>query len=86
MHNNNVSDMIHGLESSGRHVNHDKLKLPLVDQQQFVYCTTIIAIIIGSRTATYRKPFGGPADPVKNLDPIPTGFWPKGGAARAAAH
>ena len=34
----------------------------------------------------YRKPFGGPADPVKNLDPILTGFWPKGGAARAAAH
>ena len=42
--------MIHGLESFGCHVNHDKLKLPLVDQQQFVYCTTIIAIIIGSRT------------------------------------
>ena len=50
MHNNNVSDMIHGLESFGRHVNHDKLMFPLVDQQQFVYCTTIIAIIIGSRT------------------------------------
>ena len=27
---------------------------------------------------TYRKPFGGPADPVKKLDPIQTLFWPKG--------
>ena len=42
--------MIHGLQAFVRHVNHDKFKLPLVDQQQFVYCTTIIAIIIGSRT------------------------------------
>ena len=23
----------------------------------------------------YRKPFGGPADPVKNLDPIQTVCW-----------
>ena len=50
MHNNNVSHMIHGLQPFVRHVNHDELKFPLVDQQQFVYCTTIIAIIIESRT------------------------------------
>ena len=26
----------------------------------------------------YRKPFGGPADPVNDLDPIQTLFWPEG--------
>ena len=31
----------------------------------------------------YRKPFGGPADPVNNLDPIQTLFWPKGIQCRA---
>ena len=26
----------------------------------------------------YRKPFGGAADPVNDLDPIQTLFWPEG--------
>ena len=35
IYNINVSHMIHGLQPFVRHVNHDELKLPQVDQQQF---------------------------------------------------
>ena len=81
-----LAGTIHDLQEA-EPTNNGELRrnLKLADEQgKWIHCVAHgrhaedVSLENFRRIIVYRKPFGGPADPVKNLDPMHTLFWFKG--------